>query len=142
MIVAVQVWGAQANRGAASDLWLSEGSEWQAPAESGGKFVRIDFGDGRHYVFALAADCEYHANIAYVFAQQFSLPARWSVGRSTLYAEDDRWTIVGGGRWYVDQRAGAVYLYGNSTAYGALDLDVAAGEMARAGGIAGHRVRA
>lgn len=93
------------------------------PEQRGGKFVQIrDEESGREFLVLSPPELSvYHANIVERFCSLQGLDGHWTSGRTSYRIVDPSWTVVGGGRWAIDEREKLLELGSSSQAYGRFD---------------------
>ncbi len=89
------------------------------PPSRKGKFVQIWLGDTEEYIVTAPRGlAEYHANIVERFFADHDVAGEFNARRDVYHHHDDAWTVIGGGRFELDDDAHTLRLYSRSIGYG------------------------
>jgi Janus/Ocnus family (Ocnus) len=89
------------------------------PPRREGKFVQIWLGDTEEFiVVAPWGLASYHAHIVERFLTERGVTGNYSPKRDEYHHQDNAWTVIGGGRFELDDEARTLRLYSRSIAYG------------------------
>ncbi len=89
------------------------------PSKRGGKFVQIQNDDTEYFVISPRDLSCYHANIVERFCLSNHLEGKYTSKKMDNYEiADQDWSVVGGGKWSIDEYEKKLTLFDESTIYG------------------------
>jgi len=97
------------------------GARTSRPDKRNGKFVQIRRGDTEYLVFSSKELTPYHAHIVERFCLEREIRGVHESEGKRFSIQDSGWTIVGGGKYEIDEEHGYIRLYDDSVAYGKFD---------------------
>ncbi len=92
------------------------------PRNRRGKFVIIKSAGDRYIVFSPRDFTTYHANIVEHFFEDKSVKGSYNDKQDKYDIFSSEWKIEGGGHWELNSDSKRLRIYGESLAYGAVDL--------------------
>jgi len=104
-----------------SGLYDPRGAKAPPPNKAGGKFVQIRKGDTEYLVFSSKELAPYHAHIVERFCRGKGIRGAHEGEGKRFSIHDPGWTVVGGGKYEIDQERRYIRLYDDSVAYGKFD---------------------
>jgi len=104
-----------------SGLRDPEGAKTSPPDKGSGKFVQIRKSEIEYLVFSPKELAPYHAHIVERFCIERGIRGAHEVEGKRFSIHDPGWTVVGGGKYEIDQEHRYIRLYDDSVAYGKFD---------------------
>jgi len=120
-----------------SQVYFEELLNEAIPSKRGGKFVVMVCGSQRFAVFSPAELSKYHANIVERFLMRHGVRGNYNPKGDDFSFGSEKWSVEGGGHWYLDMDEDFIELWGNSQIYGSLDLGALAKELSQSKGFDG-----
>ncbi len=111
------------------------------PAERKGKFVLIRGPEAKYFICGPKELCKYHAHLVERFCQGEGPPCTMNAERDHCVLQDERWEILGGGKYLVNAAEKSLAIGGASMAYGCVDLAALRGRLQALGEFAGFEVQ-
>jgi hypothetical protein len=108
---------------------------WHAPSGADGEDPADEY-----IVVAPKALAVYHANIVQRFLDERRVPGAYNAKRDAYRHHDPTWTVVGGGRFDLDDDARTLRLYGESLGYGPFERPGLAARLATYPTLTGYRI--
>jgi len=111
------------------------------PPDRSGKFVQIWLGHTEEFIVVapkpLAA---YHANIVERFLTERDVAGNYNAKRDVYAHRDDAWTVIGGGRFELDDQARTLRFYSRSIGYGPFERPGLADRLATCPALTGYHI--
>lgn len=103
-----------------SDVFYRVIKKSTVPKQRGGKFVQIrnDPDRAEYLVLSPGELSSHHANIVERFCIQHDIEGSYNMRKDYFEVYDPEWTIIGGGKWFMDESKKTLSLFGSSTGYG------------------------
>ncbi|MBM4088568.1 MAG: hypothetical protein FJ276_03950 [Planctomycetes bacterium] len=120
-----------------SDAFFVELRQEPVPGCRGGKFVQIAHRGDHYFVFSPRDLSPYHADIVERFLALRGVEGFYNEKGDLFQPESREWEVVGGAHWMLDEELRVLRVYGESLAYGRLDLDRVAQTLRDAGAFHG-----
>jgi hypothetical protein len=104
-----------------TDFYYEKISGIPKPLRRAGKFVRIRHKDAEYLVFSPKEFTRFHADLVEKFCQEKGIYGFYNNEQKKYDIYDASWTILGGGKFEIDENEKVLRLYDNSMAYGKFD---------------------
>ncbi|MBF0542343.1 MAG: hypothetical protein HQK91_12940 [Nitrospirae bacterium] len=104
-----------------SDYFYKNVAKTAIPPVRSGKFVHILSPESEYLIFSPKLLSPYHADIVERFCNQHEIDGYYDKGQYVYIIHDNRWKVLGGGKWLMDDREMVLNLFDDSKAYGKFD---------------------
>jgi len=105
-----------------SKVYYETISKTTVPSERGGKFIQIRNEDKEYLVLSPKELSSFHANIVERFCLLKGLEGEYTTKRMDKFEiSDPDWDIIGGGKWFVNDKKKWLHLFDVSGVYGKFD---------------------
>lgn len=116
-----------------SKIYYQVQDDAELPDKRQGKFVVISRDGERFAVFSPKELHTYHAHIAQRFLEERGVDGHFDEERGNFVFSSPSWKIEGGGKWRLDAESETVNIFGESMAYGRVDLRQLADQLTDSG---------
>ncbi len=111
------------------------------PTMRTGKFVQLWLGDDQEFIIVAPKELAiYHANIVDRFLTERGVAGEYNAKADVYYHRDKAWTILGGGRFELNDKTRTLRLFSQSLAYGPFEQPGLADRLTNCPQLANYRL--
>lgn len=111
------------------------------PPKRSGKFVQLWLGTTEEFIVVAPSSLAlFHANIVERFLTEREVGGEYNAKRDVYSHRDDSWTVIGGGRFEIDDHARSLLLFSQSLGYGPYERPGLVDRLSACPALADYRV--
>lgn len=124
-----------------SDIYYKKITKTVIPWQRQGKFVQIRHENNEYLIFSPKKFSSSHADIVERFCISMKIDGFYNKKQYKYEIRNPVWTVVGGGKWIINEKDRMLHLFDDSGVYGKFDVTALKERILKLGKMSNYKVQ-